>query len=47
MLHLYVRDHEVPIAKDAGIEDINGLMVYSREQEKCGYEAVQRIQTTK
>ena len=43
MLHLYVRDHEVAISKDTGIEDVNGLMVYLREWEKCGYKAVQCI----
>ena len=37
MLHLHIRDHEVPISKDTGIEDINGLMVYLRQWEKCGY----------
>ena len=34
MLHLHIRDYEVPISKDTGIEDINGLMVYLRQWEK-------------
>lgn len=43
MLHLHIRDYEVPISKDTGIEDIDGLMVYLRQWEKCGHQVAQRI----
>lgn len=28
MLHLHIRDHQVTIPKDSGVEDVNGLMVW-------------------
>lgn len=34
MLHLHVRDHQVPVPKDPCVEHINGLVVCLREQQK-------------